>query len=184
MKRTVLVLVAGIFLVLGGVAFAQAHNITLQVVAFGVVALNPGADVTLTINGTGVTAGSSTINATHNTNWIQYTFVSTAANTGVVRVALGAGAAIPGWLTLTVTAGAPAAGGGGDKGASVGAVTLTPSMGAATLINSISGCYTGATASTDGSQLTYALTIDPAQIASAAAVGPLGPYVVTYTVSP
>jgi hypothetical protein len=186
MKRTVLVLVAGIFLVLGGVVFAQSHTITLQVVPFAVVALNPGNDFSLTLDGTGVTAGSPTISATDSQNWVQYTFVSTAANTGVVSVQMGPGTAFPagGWLSLTVTAGAPV-GGAGDPGAPVGAVALTPAMGAAVpLINSISGCYTGNVASTNGSQLTYALTITPALIGSAVAWGPSTAYTVTYTVTP
>ncbi len=182
MKRIVLVIVASIFLALGGVAFAaNPHTLTLSVTAFGVIALNPGNNITMTLDGTGVTAGSSTINATNNTNWVQYTFITTAG-ASTVNVALGAGTAIPAWLTLTVTAANPAAGGGGVKGTG-STQTLTPGMAAAALITGIGSCYTGATASTDGSQLTYSLAVVPAQIGTAAALN-LGSYNVTYTVTP
>jgi hypothetical protein len=182
MKRTLLVLVASIFLVLGGVAFAaNNHTINLVVNSFGVVNLNPGNNITLTLDGTGVTAGSSTITTTNNVNWIQYTFI-TVAGASTVNVALGAGTAFQAWMQLQVTAAAPAAGGGGTKG-SGSTVTLTPAMAATALITGIGSCYTGSTASTDGSQLTYTLGIVPAQIGSAVATN-FGGYTVTYTVTP
>jgi len=182
MKRMVLVLVAGTLLVLGGVAFAASnHTLTLVVNSFGLVNLNPGANVTLTLDGTGVTAGDSVITASHNTNWIQYTFV-TVAGASTVNVAMSAGVAIPVWLTLTVTAANPAAGGAGVKG-SGSTQNLVPGAAAVGLITGIGSCYTGSTASVNGSQLTYTLTIIPASIGSAVPINQ-GPYTVTYTVTP
>lgn len=180
MIRFVLVLVASLLLVLGGVAFAaDNHTLSIQVVGFGAVNLNPGGAVVLQLDGTSVIGGDNAVSDSHNTNWVQYTFIVTGA-TSHVDVQLTGAVEVPAWLTLAVTAAAPAAGGAGTKG-SGGTRTLTIAAGAQSLITAIGSCYTGTTASTDGSQLTYDLSINA--FGSAAPIGPLS-YTVTYTAVP
>lgn len=180
MKRVVLVLVASLLLALGGAAFAaDNHTLSIEVVGFGAVNLNPGGAVTLQLDGTSVTGGDNAVSDSHNTNWIQYTFI-VSGSTSHVDVQLTGATEVPAWLTLQVTAAAPAAGGAGTKG-SGSTKTLTLAAGTQQLITGIGSCYTGTTASTDGSQLTYNLSINA--FGSAAPVGPYS-YTVTYTAVP
>lgn len=181
MKRFVLALVAGIFLVLGGVAFAAPdHTITITVTAFGVVNLNPDNDFTLTIDGTGITAGDGAgINRTNNTNWVQYTFI-TNIGASTVNVQMDNPEALPAWLTLSVTAANPAGAGAGTRGTG-GTRALTPGMAAASLITGIGSCYTGTAMGVDGCQLTYTASVANITLASA---DTFGPYTVLYTVTP
>jgi hypothetical protein len=180
MMRFVLVLVASVFLVVGGVAFAaDNHPLSIEVIGFGAVNLNPGNAVVLQLNSTGVTGGSNAVTDSDNGNWLQYTFIVTGS-TSRIDVTLTGGAEVPSWLTLQLVPGAVTSG-VGTRG-SVNTRTLTTAAGAQQLITGIGSCYTGTGLGTMGSQLTYNLSIN--DFGSAVVVSPALSYTVTFTAVP
>jgi hypothetical protein len=125
------------------------------------------------------TSGAAPSDVTDATQYMQYTVIKVGTTAYRVTGKITAGT-IPNGVTLYVAAATAGAGGGGTKGTGAGEKTLPSGAAPATdLITGIGSCYTAIGAS-DGSQLTYRLSVtDWGTIASAASTA----LTVTYTIT-
>ena len=151
-KLSLLVVLAS--LLVAGVGFAATDN-DVQVVTLDideVAEITAGADITLTIVGTG-TPGMQPVDPTSSATHLQYTSI-VDASTRKVLVKLAAPDTVPAGTSLHVTASAPFASG---AGASTGSVELTTSD--QELITGIGSVATG-DLEDDGPQLDYVWEIE------------------------
>jgi hypothetical protein len=154
-------------------------TITVEEVAeLGIV----GDEVSFTV-GFDTTAGDAfKVTATNaDKKFLQYTSIVSSGPTRKITVQQTG--ELPDGVTLKVTPAAPS-GGQGTKGSEVGSITLNDYEGdgdAADVVTEIGSCYTGTTAS-DGVKLTYALTVENADVASLKTLAQTG-YTITYTLT-
>lgn len=109
-------------------------------------------------------SGTAIADVTSNTSWINYTSIVATATTNKVSVAITG--TVPAGTTLKVVAAAHAGTGDGTYGTPASAVTLSTT--AQDLITAIGSCYTG-TGNTNGHQLTYTWSVNPASYATVVA---------------
>jgi len=154
-----LIVAIAIIALAAGVAFGQtAHDVTMNVSAISRLGLSSTATVTLDIT-TATTAGDIPDPDTDSSKYIQYTVVNNLSTPRRITVQVTAGSVLAG-CTLSVQAQAPST---VNRGVSAGAVTVDAT--ARDLITNIHSCATGYGA-TSGSNLTFTLAVDPAQIES------------------
>lgn len=124
-----------------------------------------------------IQAGAAIADVTSNTSWINYTSIVASLATNKVSVAITG--TVPAGTTLKVVAAARAGtGGDGTYGTPTAAVTLSAT--AQNLITTIGSCYTG-DGNTNGHQLTYTWSVNPASYASVVAAAGTG-ITATYTI--
>jgi hypothetical protein len=167
MKKLTAILVATALLVLAAGVTAQTtadHVANVTVNGFNIIRVNTATAISLTISAP-ATPGSNVSDATEATHYLQYTAIKTGSTNFKVTGAIQAGT-MPTGSSLYVAAGTPGAGGGGSKGTGAGEKLLSGS--ATDLITAIGSCWTG-TGATDGSLLSYRLTVNWATIQSGSA---------------
>jgi hypothetical protein len=147
-----LALAAFIAVVAGGIAFGQAHDVTMNVSSISRLGLSSTATIALNID-TATTAGQVPDPDTDSSKYIQYTVVNNLSTARRVTVQITAGAVLAG-CTLEVEASEPTT---ANRGDSAGAVAVDTT--ARDLITNIHSCATGYGA-TDGSNLTFTLSVD------------------------
>lgn len=123
-----------------------------------------------------IQAGAAIADVTSNTSWINYTSIVASLATNKVSVAITG--TVPAGTTLKVVAAAHAGTGDGTYGTPTAAVTLSTT--AQNLITTIGSCYTG-DGITNGHQLTYTWSVNPASYASLVATTGTG-ITATYTI--
>jgi hypothetical protein len=167
MKKLTVILVTMALLGLAGGAMAQSfadHVANVTVNGFNIIRVNTTAAIALTISAP-ATPGSNVSDATEATHYLQYTAIKTGSTNFKITGIINSGT-MPTGSSLYVAAGAPGAGGAGSKGTSAGEKLLSGT--AADLITTIGSCYTN-TGATDGSLLSYRMTVDWATIQSGTA---------------
>lgn len=122
-------------------------------------------------------AGTAIVDVTSNTSWINYTSIIATGTTNKVSVVL-SGTAVPAGTTLKVVAAAHAGTGNGTYGTPTAVVTLSAI--AQDLITTIGSCFTG-TGNTNGHQLTYTWSVNPAAYATVVAAA-AADITATYTI--
>lgn len=166
MNRSVLMI--GLLLLFAACAFAaetdtatQGFNVAVGEIAAVDVTGNPGD---LLIDNPQVTAGGAKPGPDSDaTTRVQYTsIINDLAKARTITAEVSAGV-VPAGLALSVVAGAPAAGGLGDKGAAAAGGKIELGDDAVVLLDSIGSCWTG-TGEADGAALTYTLAIDESEI--------------------
>ncbi len=123
-----------------------------------------------------IQAGAAIADVTSSTSWINYTSIIESLATNKVSVAITG--TVPAGTTLKVVAAAHAGTGDGTYGTPTAAVTLSAT--AQNLITTIGSCYTG-DGNTNGHQLTYTWSVNPASYASVVAAAGTG-ITATYTI--
>ncbi|MDY0175519.1 MAG: hypothetical protein RBT25_01350 [Lentisphaeria bacterium] len=169
----------------------DSHNVVITINECALLALNSNQNTTFTIDivedgeagdSIAVVGGENL-----NNNYLHYTsIVDGTGKTRKITVQIDGADNIPAGTTLTVSPGAPAATGQGDKGTAAStAIDLSTAAGATNakdLVSGIKSCSTG-NGSADGVQLTYALAIDNQTTAVAALVADEYTVEVTYTLT-
>ena len=158
------ILIVGL-LVLGVVAVSaqtfDSHNITFDITAFSVIALNDTTVVDLSV--TPAAPGAVITGDTDNTKYLLYPVLTGATTQEITVTAATVTGGIPAGTALSVVA----SGLTGNEGSATAAVTLTTGMANTNIITGISSVATG-TGVGDGAQLTYAFTItDETQVTTA-----------------
>ena len=110
-------------------------------------------------------AGTAIVDVTSSTSWINYTSIVATATTNKVSVAITG--IVPAGTTLKVVAAAHAGTGNGTYGTPKAAAVILSST-AQDLITTIGSCFTG-TGFTNGHQLTYTWSVNPASYATVVA---------------
>jgi len=177
MKRLSVFFAAIALLGLAGISTAQTadHTVNVAINGFQIIRVNTSAAVTLTIVAP-ATPGDAVVDVTENSHYMQYSVIRVGTTSYKVTGVIQAGT-MPTGLGLYVTAATPGAGGAGTKGTTATEKLLSGS--ATDLLTGISNCYTG-TGGTDGSQLTYRLTVsDFANVAQAASTAITVRYTIT-----
>jgi hypothetical protein len=177
MKKLIIVIAA--FALAGGLwAQTATHTVNVGVNGMQIIRVNNGTAVTMTIVAP-ATSGTAPADVSDATQYLQYTVIKVGSTTYKVTGKITTGT-VPAGVTLYVTAATPGSGGLGTKGTGAGEKALPSGANpAADLITGIGSCYT-ATGASDGSNMTYRLSVtDWNTIAEASSTA----LTVTYTIT-
>ncbi len=166
-------------LVLYGKATAQVYTtnvFTITINDVSLIRINPLT--TISMNLLASVAGETTSPKTNNASYLQLTSIAPANQTRRIMASVTSGF-VPAGTLLKLTASSSSSG-SGNRGTPSGQITLLKNINT-TLINSIGSGYTGSS-STNGFNLTYYWSVDPANYALLRAIAN-APITVTYTIT-
>jgi len=166
-------------LVLYGKTVAQVYTtnvFTITINDVSLIRINPLSTISMNLLAT--VAGETTSPKSNSTAYLQLTSIAPANQTRRIMASVTTGT-VPAGTLLYLTASSCSTG-GGDHGTPSGQITLLKNINT-TLINGIGSGYTGSSA-TNGFNLTYYWSVDPANYALLRAIAS-APITVTYTIT-